>query len=166
MGIGNSFTETALKSSSKGSADEKLWQISISSPSLGEDSKSPSASLSSDSLAVDAVSNNLLTPPLLCKPVMVGVGKLLLGIDMALDLLSGGNSCSESDVSVDEAGVSSTVAGVDVDQREGSDSDEGGDMTYIDTTFDDGDGNDWNFLNLALCLCLKVSKKWSPGEGL
>ncbi len=30
----------------------------------------------------------------------------------------------------------------------------------------DNDGNDWNFLNLDLCLCLKVSKKWSPGEGL
>jgi len=94
----------------------------------------------------------------------VGIGKLLLGIDMAFDLLRGGNSGNESDVSVDEAGVSSTVAmAVDVDQREGSDSDEGGDMS---PTFDDGDGNDWNFLNLDLCLCLKVSKKWSPGEGL
>ena len=83
--------------------------------------------------------------------------------DRPLDLLNGGNSGSESDVTVDVAGVSSTVAGVDVDHREGSDSDEGGDMS---PTFDDGDGNDWNFLNLALCLCLKVSKKWSPGEGL
>ena len=83
-------------------------------------------------------------------------------MDMAFDLLSGGNSGNESDVTVED-GVSSTVAGVDVDQREGSDTDEGGEMS---PTFDDGDGNDWNFLSLALCLCLKVSKKWSPGEGL
>ena len=93
---------------------------------------------------------------------MVGIEKLLLGMDMAFDLLSGGNSGNESDVTV-EAGVSSTVAVVDVDQREDSDSDEGGEMS---PTFDDGDGNDWNFLSFALCLCLKVSKKWSPGEGL
>jgi len=91
------------------------------------------------------------------------MGKLLLGIDMAFDLLSGGNSGNESDVKVDVAGVSSTVAVVDVDQRKDSDSDEGGERS---PTFDDVDGNDWNFLNLALCLCLKVSKKWSPGEGL
>ena len=96
--------------------------------------------------------------------VGTGIGKLLLGKDMAFDLLNGGNSGNEIGATVAVvAGASSTV--VDVDQREGSDRDEVGE---ISPTLEDGgvDGNDWNFLNLALCLCLKVSKKWSPGEGL
>ena len=93
--------------------------------------------------------------------VGLGIGKLLLGIDMAFDLLNSGSSAGNELVVTVEAEVSSTVALVDVDQSEGSDSDEGGEIT-----FDDGDGNYWNFLNLALCLCLKVSKNCSPGEGL
>ena len=84
---------------------------------------------------------------------------------MAFDLLKGGNSGIEFDVTVDMdvTGASSTVAVVDVDQREDSDWNEGEETSPM---FDDGDGNDWNFLNFALCLCLKVSMKWSPGEGL
>ena len=93
----------------------------------------------------------------------MGIGKLLPGIDMAFDLLKGGNSGIKFDVMVDEDGASSTEAVVDVDQREDSDWNEGGEMSLED---EDGDGNDWNFLNFALCLCLKVSMKWSPGEGL
>ena len=54
---------------------------------------------------------------------------------------------------------------MEVDQREGSDSDEGEEVT-LSTIFDDGDGNDWNFPNLALCLRLTVSNKLSPREGL
>ena len=54
---------------------------------------------------------------------------------------------------------------MDVDQREGSDSDEGEDVILRPTLYDE-DGNNWNFLNLALCLRLKVSRKLSPGEGL
>ena len=98
--------------------------------------------------------------------VGTGIGKLLLGKDMAFDLLNGGNSGNEIGATVAVvAGASSTV--VDVDQREGSDRDEVGVGEMSPTLEDaDGDGNDWNFLNLALCLCLKVSKKWSPGEGL
>ena len=84
---------------------------------------------------------------------MVGIGKLLLGVDIAFDLLNGGNSGIEFEVTVDVAEASSTVAVVDVDQREDSDSDESGGGERS-ATFDNGDGNDWNFLNLAFCLCL------------
>ena len=95
----------------------------------------------------------------------MGIGKLLPGIDMAFDLLKGGNSGIKFDVTVDEDGASSTEAVVDDDQREDSDWNEGGEMSPT-LEDEDGDGNDWNFLNFALCLCLKVSMKWSPGEGL
>ena len=97
-------------------------------------------------------------------------GKLLLGKDMAFDLLKGGNSGNESEpfdeFAADGTGISLTVdVDVDVDQSEGEEIDAGGDdrEAAVDV---DSDGNDWNFLNLDLCLCLKVSKKWSPGEGL
>ena len=103
--------------------------------------------------------------------VGTGTGKLLLGKDMAFDFLNGDNSGNESDpfdeFAVDGTGISLTVVGVDVDvdQGEGEEIDAGGEDR--EAAFDvDNDGNDWNFLNLDLCLCLKVSKKWSPGEGL
>ena len=113
MGIGNSFSDVVLKSSSEFSAEVQSWQISISRPSLGEDSKSPSVSLFSLELDEDADSSNLLIPPL------VGIEKLLLSMDVAFAFLA-----NDGDVTlVDMTGASSNV--VDVDQREGSDSDEG-----------------------------------------
>ena len=81
MGIGNSFSDVVLKSSSEFSAEVQSWQISISRPSLGEDSKSPSVSLFSLELDEDADSSNLLIPPL------VGIEKLLLSMDMAFAMM-------------------------------------------------------------------------------
>lgn len=79
MGIGNSFTDVAVKSSSAVSAEVWSRQISISRPSLGEDS------LFSLKLDDDADSSNLLIPQVL---YMVEIGKLLLGMNMAWPLIS------------------------------------------------------------------------------
>ena len=101
--------------------------------------------------------------------VGTGAGKLLLGKDIAFDLLKGGNSGNESEpfeFAVDGTGTSLTVdVDVDVNQSEGDEIDAGGEER--EAAFEvDNDGNDWNFFILDLCLCLTVSKKLSPGEGL
>ena len=102
--------------------------------------------------------------------VGTGAGKLLVGKDMAFDFPKGGNSGNESDpfdeFAVDGTGISLTVGvDVDVDQSEGEDIYAGG--KDREAAFDvNNDGNNLNVLNLDLYLCLKVSKKWSPGEGL
>ncbi len=61
-----------------------------------------------------------------------GAGKLILGKDMAFDLLKGGNSGNESDpydeFAIDETGISLTVGvDVDVNQSEGEEINAGGD---------------------------------------
>ena len=100
-----------------------------------------------------------------------GAGKFQLGKDMAFDLFKGGNSSDESgpdpsddDSVVEVEGTLTSLADVDVDQSEGAENEEV--APGKEATFEDGkDGNDWNFFNLALCLCLKDSRKWSPGGG-
>ena len=94
----------------------------------------------------------------------------LPGIDIAFDLLSGGNSnsCNEVEFTllVSVTGASSTE--VNVDQREGAEFDDEGTVGEETQRLSlvEGEGKDLNFFNLAFCLCLKVSKKWRPGEGL
>ena len=100
--------------------------------------------------------------------VGTGAGKLLLSKDMAFDLLKGGNSGDESEpfdeFAVGGTGTSLTVdVDVDVNQSEGEEIDARGEDR--DAAFDvDSDGNDWNFLNFALCLSESFHEMESRGR--